>query len=67
MQASLLAASRISSLAGISAVVAAVLAAAVLGYWPFVPVLAIIAALIVWLHRANIGRLMRGEEPRVGK
>ena len=62
-----LAASRISSLAGISAVVAAAMAAAVLGYWPFVPVLAIIAALIVWLHRANIGRLMRGEEPRVGK
>ena len=24
------------------------------------------AALILWLHRANIGRLLRGEEPRVG-
>lgn len=58
---------RISSLAGMSAVVAAAVAAAVLGYVGFVPVLAVIAALIIWLHRENIGRLMRGEEPRVGR
>lgn len=58
---------RISSLAGMSAVVAAAVAAAVLGYVGFVPVLAAIAALIIWLHRENIGRLMRGEEPRVGR
>lgn len=62
-----LAASRISSLAGMSAVVAAAVAAALLGYLQFVPVLALIAVLILWLHRANITRLMRGEEPRVGK
>ena len=62
-----LAAARISSLAGMSAVVAAVIAAAVLGYPQFVPVLLVIAALIIWLHRANIGRLVRGEDPRVGK
>ena len=58
---------RISSLAGMSAVVAAAVAAAVLGYVGFVPVLAAIAALIIWLHRENIGRLIRGEEPRVGR
>ena len=61
-----LAVGRISSVAGMAAVVAAALAAWVLGYPQFVPVLAIIALLIIWLHRANIGRLMRGEEPKVG-
>lgn len=63
----MLALSRISSLAGMSAVVAAAVAAAVLGYVGYVPVLVVIAALIIWLHRENIRRLMRGEEPRVGK
>ena len=62
-----LALARISSLAGMSSVVAAAVAAALFGYAGFVPVLVVIAALIIWLHRANIGRLMRGEEPRVGK
>jgi glycerol-3-phosphate acyltransferase PlsY len=62
-----LAAARISSLAGMSAVVAAAVAAALFGYPQFAPVLAVIAALILWLHRENIRRLMRGEEPRVGK
>ncbi|GGD53186.1 glycerol-3-phosphate 1-O-acyltransferase PlsY [Erythrobacter arachoides] len=62
-----LALGRISSVAGMSAVVAAAVAAFVLQYYAFVPVLAVIAVLIVWLHRANIARLMRGEEPRVGK
>ncbi|MBA4163357.1 MAG: acyl-phosphate glycerol 3-phosphate acyltransferase [Erythrobacter sp.] len=57
---------RISSLAGMSAVVAAAVAAPLLGYPQFFPVLAGIALLILWLHRANIGRLIRGEEPRVG-
>lgn len=62
----LLAAVRISSLAGMCAVVCAVLAAAVLGYEEFVPVLALIALLVLWLHRANIARLTKGEEPRIG-
>ncbi|WAT18587.1 glycerol-3-phosphate 1-O-acyltransferase PlsY [Aurantiacibacter sp. MUD11] len=57
---------RISSVAGMSAVVAAAIAAIALGYSAFVPVLVVIAVLIIWLHRANIGRLLRGEEPRVG-
>jgi acyl phosphate:glycerol-3-phosphate acyltransferase len=62
-----LALARISSLAGMSAVVAAAVAAAAFGYVGFVPVLVVIAALIIWLHRENIGRLIRGEEPRVGR
>ncbi len=61
-----LAIGRISSVAGMSAVVAAAVAAYAVGFPQFVPVLALIAGLIIWLHRANIGRLMKGEEPRVG-
>ena len=57
---------RISSLAGMAAVVCAAIAASILDYEPFVPVLALIAVLVLWLHRANIGRLVKGEEPRVG-
>ena len=61
-----LAAARISSLAGMSAVVAAAIAAWLTGYTAFVPVLALIAVLIVWLHRANLARLANGTEPKVG-
>jgi glycerol-3-phosphate acyltransferase PlsY len=57
---------RISSLAGMSAVVAAAAAAPLFGFPQFFPVLAAIAGLIIYLHRENIGRLMKGEEPRVG-
>ena len=59
--------SRISSLAGMCAVIAAAIAAAALGYAAYVPALAIIAVLVLWLHRANIGRLVRGEEPKIGQ
>jgi glycerol-3-phosphate acyltransferase PlsY len=61
-----LAAARISSLAGMSAVAAAAVTAAVLGYAGFVPVLAVIGVLVIWLHRANIARLLDGTEPKVG-
>jgi len=63
----LLAVARISSLAGMSAVIAAVIAAALLGYSGYVPVLAAIAVLVLLLHRANIRRLLAGEEPKVGQ
>ena len=63
---SVLAIFRISSLAGMAAVIAAAAAAPLFGYPQFFPVLAAIAGLIVYLHRANIQRLMKGEEPRVG-
>ncbi|WP_343807833.1 glycerol-3-phosphate 1-O-acyltransferase PlsY [Alteraurantiacibacter aestuarii] len=57
---------RISSLAGMSAVVAAAIAAAVLGATGFVPVLAAIAVLVIVLHRENLKRLANGTEPKIG-
>ncbi len=63
---SVLAIFRISSLAGMAAVVAAAAAAPLFGYPQFFPVLAAIALLVIYLHRANIARLLKGEEPRVG-
>lgn len=62
----MLAATRISSVSGMSAAVAAPIAAAATGRMEFVPVLVAIAALVVWLHRSNIARLRAGTEPRVG-
>ena len=58
--------SRISSLGGMSAAVSAPIAAAVLGRMDLAPWLAAIAALVLFLHRANIRRLAAGEEPKVG-
>lgn len=63
---SLLALLRISSVAGMSAVVAAVVAAALLGFPQYVLPLALIAVLVIFLHRGNIVRLARGEEPKIG-
>ena len=58
---------RISSLAGMSAVVAAAgMSLVYLDTIKYFPVLAAIAGLIIWLHRENIGRLLKGEEPKVG-
>ena len=62
----MLAVTRISSVAGMSAVVAAIGAAWFVGRYSFVPPLVIIAGIVIWLHRENIARLRRGEEPRVG-
>jgi glycerol-3-phosphate acyltransferase PlsY len=61
-----LALTRISSLGGLSAVIAAPIAAYVFGYPQYGPVLAAIAVLVIWLHRANIARLRSGTEPKVG-
>jgi glycerol-3-phosphate acyltransferase PlsY len=63
----LLAATRVSSLAGMSAAVAAPIAAMAFGHWEFVPVLAAIAAIVLFLHRENIARLRAGTEPKVGR
>lgn len=62
----MLAVTRISSLSGMSAAVSAPVAAWLLGYPGFVPVLAVLALLVLWLHRANIARLRAGTEPKVG-
>lgn len=63
----MLATTRISSLGGLSAVVAAPLASLVLGYTDYAAVLALLALLVIWLHRANIARLRAGTEPRIGQ
>jgi glycerol-3-phosphate acyltransferase PlsY len=58
--------SRISSVSSLVSVVAAPLVAWGLGYPQVIAPLIAIAAIVIVQHRANIGRLMRGEEPRVG-
>jgi glycerol-3-phosphate acyltransferase PlsY len=61
-----LALTRISSLAGMSAAIAAPLAAVLSGRPGLVPVLAAIALVVLVLHRDNIARLRKGTEPKVG-
>jgi glycerol-3-phosphate acyltransferase PlsY len=58
--------SRISSVSSLVTVVAAPGVAWLLGFPAAIPPLLAIAAIVIVQHRANIGRLMRGEEPRVG-
>ncbi|MFM5908467.1 MAG: glycerol-3-phosphate 1-O-acyltransferase PlsY [Novosphingobium sp.] len=62
----MLALTRISSLSGMSAALVAPFAAGAAGLRDHVPVLAILAVLVLFLHRANIARLLAGTEPRVG-
>ena len=62
----MLALTRISSVAGMSAAVSAPLAALLIGQPQHALVLALLAALVLWLHRANIARLRAGTEPKVG-
>ena len=63
----MMAVTRISSLGGMSAAVAAPVAAAALGRAELVSVLAAIALIVVWQHRANLARLRAGEEPKIGR
>lgn len=56
---------RISSVAGILAVISAPLAAALLGGDPLFPMLLAFALLVIWRHRDNLARLKAGTEPRV--
>jgi len=57
---------RISSLGGLSAAVAAPVAAYALQRTDLFPFLVVLAALVIWLHRANIARLTSGTEPKIG-
>lgn len=63
----LLALTRISSLAGMSAAIAAPIAAWTLDYPHHIKALAAIAVVVVVLHRANIARLLAGTEPKVAQ
>lgn len=58
---------RISSLGGMSAAATAPIAALALGDLTYAQVLAPLALLVLWLHRANIARLRNGTEPRFGQ
>ena len=62
----LLALLRISSLAGMVAAVSTPVTAAAIGAFDLVPLLLALAGIVLWKHRANIGRLLDGDEPRVG-
>ena len=61
-----LALSRISSVSSLTTVIAAPVIAWLLGYPQVIAPLIAIALIVIIQHRANIGRLMRGEEPKVG-
>ncbi|MGQ0558359.1 MAG: glycerol-3-phosphate 1-O-acyltransferase PlsY [Sphingosinicella sp.] len=57
---------RYSSAGGMLGAIAAPVAAGLVGRLDLVSLFAGFALLILWTHRANIGRLLRGEEPKVG-
>jgi glycerol-3-phosphate acyltransferase PlsY len=63
----LLASLRISSVAGMAAATGALIAAAVFARFDLVLLLLALALIVVWKHRDNIGRLLSGTEPRVGR
>lgn len=56
-----------SSVGGMAAAVSAPIAMAAFGWIDLVPVSLALALIVLWRHRANIARLMKGEEPKVGK
>ena len=59
--------SRISSLSALIAAVVVPVGAWLLGAADFLVVgLAALSAFVFWTHRSNIGRLIRGEEPKFG-
>ncbi len=56
---------RYASVASIAAALTLPVAAALLGYsWPVIVFAALAAAAVIFLHRANVKRLLRGEENR---
>ncbi|MDX2265762.1 MAG: glycerol-3-phosphate 1-O-acyltransferase PlsY [Hyphomicrobiales bacterium] len=57
---------RYSSAAALAAAAVAPMGLAAMGRPLEAAVFAAMSALIYWKHRANIGRLMRGEEPKIG-
>ncbi|HYZ47791.1 MAG TPA: glycerol-3-phosphate acyltransferase, partial [Sphingomonas sp.] len=62
-----LALTRYSSVGGLAAAVAAPVSAFLLGRTDIGILFVALALLVIWKHRANIGRLMSGEEPRIGR
>lgn len=58
--------SRTSSISSLSATAAAPLAAWLMGFPAVAVVMAVIAAIVFFQHRANIARLSAGTEPKIG-
>jgi glycerol-3-phosphate acyltransferase PlsY len=58
---------RYSSVAGMTAALAAPVAAGYFGRYELVLPFAGFFLLVLWKHRANIGRLLKGAEPRIGR
>lgn len=58
---------RISSLGGLVAAVSVPVSAWAFDRPELVPLTAALALLVLWKHQDNIRRLLRGEEPRVGR
>lgn len=62
----LLALLRISSVAGMTACISAPVSAAFFARFDLVLLLLGLAAVALWNHRENLGRLLEGTEPRIG-
>jgi glycerol-3-phosphate acyltransferase PlsY len=58
---------RMSSFGALVAAVSAPIAAAAFGRFDVAIMTFVLALLIYWLHRANIARILAGEEPKIGK
>ncbi len=58
--------SRYSSLAALVASVVTPLALLLLGHTEIAAMAALMTVLLLWKHRANIRRLIKGEEPKIG-
>ncbi|MFO1259991.1 MAG: glycerol-3-phosphate 1-O-acyltransferase PlsY [Sphingomonadaceae bacterium] len=62
----MLALTRISSAGGMSAALSAPIAAFATGRLDLMAPCAAMALIVLWRHRENIGRLLKGQEPRIG-
>jgi glycerol-3-phosphate acyltransferase PlsY len=60
-------ATRYSSLAALSASVASLALLALTNHWPLAALFLLLTVLLYIRHAANIGRLARGEEARIGE
>jgi glycerol-3-phosphate acyltransferase PlsY len=58
---------KISSVGGMASAVAAPIVAFAIGQHEMAAVLALMAAIVIRKHRANIARLRAGTEPRIGQ
>jgi len=57
---------RWSSVGGMSAAISAPIAMWAFGRIDLIPVSLAMALILLWRHRENIGRLMKGAEPKIG-